>query len=352
MSEDELTEWIVENAGETSGSEGRIANIYFVYTGEVTVPDVTDLLLSTAKELLKEQEIYNCHEESTNGASVWDDSNWTVVSQNPNAGDVIHANDDITLVVQKNQSGVNVTEITENTDNDDNTEGTEDIDDLVPVQVKRAAVVSMTNYYAMDVFTDDGNDYDVSKFHSYSDTLENPEEYFMEVKSWGTWTLVEENLWHVEKLRLEYYGTEGEFQMSMDVQDDGTNYVISNVQDARNVDESKLVVYETTSECYTVPKDLVLEDRETSDVDALDHSDELKEYQAREALEYYGEALYPYGFECHWWTETYAHEQSYDGSWFLKVGVTITNKYGTTRDTTVEAYINNVTKSVEDFYVY
>ena len=80
--------------------------------------------------------------------------------------------------------------------------------------------------------------------------------------------------------------------------------------------------------------------------------DELKEYQAKRAFEYYGEACFPYGFECHWFTQLYEHTQLTDGSWVFKVGVTITNEYGASYDATAEATINNTTESVEGFTVY
>lgn len=62
---------------------------------------------------------------------------------------------------------------------------------------KRAAVVAFTNYYALDVFTTDGN-YDVSKFHSYADVSDDASKYFWYVKSEGTWRAKNENTWHVD----------------------------------------------------------------------------------------------------------------------------------------------------------
>ena len=78
----------------------------------------------------------------------------------------------------------------------------------------------------------------------------------------------------------------------------------------------------------------------------------LRESQAKRALEYMGEAYYPYGFECHWWTKCYEHTQSDDGSWYFKVGVTITNEYGASYEAIAEAYVNNTKQCVENFKVY
>ncbi len=80
--------------------------------------------------------------------------------------------------------------------------------------------------------------------------------------------------------------------------------------------------------------------------------DELREHEAKRAFEYYGEYMYPYGFECHWFTKLHEHTQLDDGSWKFKVGVTITNQYGASREAVAEALINNTTKSVENFDVY
>ena len=54
-----------------------------------------------------------------------------------------------------------------------------------------------------------------------------------------------------------------------------------------------------------------------------------------------GEALYPYGFACHWFKALEEHTQHEDGSWSFKVGVTITNQYGASREAVASAYINN-----------
>lgn len=83
-----------------------------------------------------------------------------------------------------------------------------------------------------------------------------------------------------------------------------------------------------------------------------DKKDELREHEAKRAFEYYGEYMYPYGFECHWFTKLYENTQLDDGSWKFKVGVTITNQYGASREAVAEALINNTTQRVEDFDVY
>ena len=79
----------------------------------------------------------------------------------------------------------------------------------------------------------------------------------------------------------------------------------------------------------------------------------LSAYYAQKAFEKHGEKLYPYGFKCHWFADYIAEEQRSDGSWFLKVGVTITNAYGTDYKTVAEAVISgtDTNPKVSQFHV-
>lgn len=227
---------------------------------------------------------------------------------------------------------------------------------------KRAAVVAFTNYYALDVFTADGNKHDTSKFHSYADTSGDASKYFWYVKSEGTWSAKNENTWHVEHLYLQLYAiSDSIVYVSLDVSFDGKDYIVSNLAgkapsyDDANDAFSNISVLEDSSDAslfFIVPFELIKDDRIASEVDALDHSKELRVEQAHKAFENVGNALYPYGFKCHWYSGLIDSWQSYDGSWFFKVEVTITNQYGASRKMTAEAYINNVTESVENFLVY
>ena len=100
---------------------------------------------------------------------------------------------------------------------------------IFPVEnAKRSAVVAITNAYAIDVFEKDRNTYDISKFHSYADTSGNVDNYFMKVNSWGTWSAKDKKTWHVDSLILENaYGVIA--NATLDVNFDGTNYVVSNI---------------------------------------------------------------------------------------------------------------------------
>ncbi|MDD3269679.1 MAG: hypothetical protein PHX14_10185 [Syntrophomonadaceae bacterium] len=224
-----------------------------------------------------------------------------------------------------------------------------------PVEnAKRSAVVAITNGLAADVFAKDGNTYDVSKFHSYADTSGNVKDYFMKVKSWGTWSAKNEQTWRVDSLILEHiYSTVA--NAALDVTFDGTNYMISNItgtfghMDLSDIGSGSKVPY------LTVPAKLIKNDRIQADVDALDHSGDLEKYAARMAFENHGKYLYPYGFECHWILDLINEEQSHvDGSWFFKVGVTITNQYGTKRDAIAEGTISGTTgnPTVKEFNVH
>lgn len=102
----------------------------------------------------------------------------------------------------------------------------------------------------------------------------------------------------------------------------------------------------------TVPAKLIKNDRIQTEVNALDHSGDLDKYVARTTFENHGKYVYPYGFECHWIRDLRNEEQTPEGSWMFKVGVTITNQYGTKRDTIAEGIISGKTGNpkVEQFY--
>lgn len=80
---------------------------------------------------------------------------------------------------------------------------------------------------------------------------------------------------------------------------------------------------------------------------------ELTQFYAQTAFEKYGEDLYSYGFKCHWLADLKNAEQNDDGSWFLKVGVTIENESGNKLDTVAEGTVSGTDQNpkVEQFYV-
>ena len=72
-------------------------------------------------------------------------------------------------------------------------------------------------------------------------------------------------------------------------------------------------------------------------------------WEARQNFEDYGGALYPYGFECHWYMNLINEEPQGDGTYFIKVGVSITNAYGQERESVAQGIAGNGV--VKDFYV-
>ena len=59
---------------------------------------------------------------------------------------------------------------------------------------------------------------------------------------------------------------------------------------------------------------------------------------AQTACDREGKNRFPYGFKAHWITDK-LNESWNDGTWFLKVGATVTNAYSAKRDLTVECYV-------------
>lgn len=222
---------------------------------------------------------------------------------------------------------------------------------------KRAVVVAMTNGSAIDVFKSDGFSYDISKFHKYSDVSG----FYLEIEENGTWSAIDESTWRVEnmKLNLTKENKGSMIKVSADVKYDGKNYIISNGQKINanekyidSSDTSKINIEDlnpTENTPYlTVSKNLIEDDRTNTD-----NSDKLDEAtiitSAKSTFEKYGKSKYPYGFKCHWIVNFIACEVRYDGSCYIKVGVTITNQYGTERKTVAEGIVKG--SNVENFYV-
>lgn len=136
---------------------------------------------------------------------------------------------------------------------------------------KRVAVVAMTNCQATDVFHNDGNTYNTSKFHKYSDISG----FYLSVVSNGTWTAKDEQTWHVSDMKFMLSGYSTYLKASMDITFDGKNYVVSNVDKTiaskdyiDSTDPSKVNVEHLEPSEYTpyltVAPSLVEEDRDAA----------------------------------------------------------------------------------------
>ena len=90
---------------------------------------------------------------------------------------------------------------------------------------RKVIIVAMTNGQATDVFNDDGNTYDLSKFHSYTDRSGD----YMTLYQDGTWTQNADQSWHVDGIILEIAGWDSYLKATADISFNGTDYVVSNV---------------------------------------------------------------------------------------------------------------------------
>lgn len=222
---------------------------------------------------------------------------------------------------------------------------------------KRAIIVAMTNGTAVDVFKSDGNTYDISKFHKYSDTSD----YYLSIYSEGNWSAKDSKTWHVEDMTLEIeaFNVDSALKLNADIVFDGENYIISKVHYVQGLlkyldsnDPSKLNMVDDeardSTPYLTVPENLISENRNGEPIkNELDESSIIS--SAKTSFEAYGESQYPYGFKCHWVANFIACEVRDDGSCYIKVGVTITNQYGTERKTVAEGVVKG--SSVSNFYV-
>lgn len=222
---------------------------------------------------------------------------------------------------------------------------------------KRAVVVAMTNGSAIDVFKADKSTYDISKFHSYADTSG----FYLDIYKEGTWTAKSENTWHVENMKLaqtkKYSG--GLIKVTADVTYNGENYILSKVHKVNanekyiDSDDPNKVSWEDleprdSNPFLTVPKNLIEKNR-TDNGSSNELDKNAITSAAKTIFENYGKSKYPYGFKCHWVANFIACEVRYDGSCYIKVGVTITNQYGTERETVAEGIVNG--SNVDNFYV-
>lgn len=82
--------------------------------------------------------------------------------------------------------------------------------------------------------------------------------------------------------------------------------------------------------------------------------EKLSSASAWTAVQNYGEALYPYGFDLHSILGRIAQEMEDEDTWFLKATCDVTNEYGATGEFTCEAKVTGTTESPEivSFIVY
>ena len=95
----------------------------------------------------------------------------------------------------------------------------------------RAAIVSLTNYFASDIYDGKG-ELDYGAIHSYADTSGETNKYLIYDNDTGIWTAKSENQWHVDALQLNF--ASGMYLVvSLDVLYDAENdlYIISNIVD-------------------------------------------------------------------------------------------------------------------------
>lgn len=95
---------------------------------------------------------------------------------------------------------------------------------------------------------------------------------------------------------------------------------------------------EVIIEYYVVEESADSSESSNEVIESNDTSSELTQYYAKKAFEEYGESQYPFGFECHWIKDLINIEQA-GNTWYFKVGVTITNVYGTEYDTVAEGMV-------------
>lgn len=251
--------------------------------------------------------------------------------------------------------GVDVEEENPNTSSESNSSQIEPVSGEVNVNfpienAKRAAVVALTNGYATDVFTEDGDYYDPAKLHTYADLSG----YHMIVVNDGIWTAKSENMWHVDGLILEDSAFRNKVNAALDITFDGTNYIALNLKGTFGNNNDLALLENEPDEFknnYLVVKpSMIADDREEK---TQNEEEEVGIYFYHRAFQEYGKSIYPYGFDCHWIAGKRAEEKLSDGSYFFKVEVTIKTANKAKREAIAEGIIKyeNGNFQVDSFYV-
>ncbi len=143
---------------------------------------------------------------------------------------------------------------------------------LTEEDARKVIIVAMTNAEAIDVFNDDGNTYDPSKFHSYTDRSGD----YLTLYQDGAWTQNSDQSWHVDGIILEIAGWETYLKATADIAFNGTDYVVSNVhkvvanlENINSDDPDKINVEDMqpseSNPFLTVPPALIQEDGDGAD---------------------------------------------------------------------------------------
>lgn len=88
----------------------------------------------------------------------------------------------------------------------------------------RAAMVAIANYRADDVYTEDGSNYDPTKFHTYEEAIRS----YVTLDNEGIWTQKDNSTWSVEELLLGLVGYDTFVRADLSVTYNGSNYIVSN----------------------------------------------------------------------------------------------------------------------------
>jgi hypothetical protein len=216
---------------------------------------------------------------------------------------------------------------------------------------KRAAVTSITNYFAMDVLDSTGDYVDKTKFHNYSDTSNHPENYYMFLIDKGTYSYKSNDTWFIREIKLRSYKFNTEHVINMCVTFDGTKYITSNWIDARDVRPGLKVTYNPSAAAYEVLPSMIVNDRSQTAEDALDHSSELLSGTAYRLLQEYLVQITGCKVNVKEFLGNYGSYQKWDGSWFVDVACDFKTNAGGKYTKRIQAVIY-VNKTVEIIATY
>ena len=248
MDPKEQSLWIVKKTKMEDSKSRKIALTAY-YDGEVLVPIVTDLSLEQAMTELQTRNFSNIKFDANDGSWIANKDKWKVIYQSEPAGKFIRATEEISLICisysAEKTATANGEIITYSTSTPVPTKMPTATPTIIPTKTpaptateevyvlpglreyaEKAIVVAFTNMDSLDVFTEDRNYYDPSKFHDYSYVGE----YRYTVTDKGIWTVISENSYHVENMYLLMKSWEHAIKLKTDITFENHQYILSHVE--------------------------------------------------------------------------------------------------------------------------
>lgn len=241
---------------EANSNSSKTAKLTLMYKGIATVPNVVRLTAAQARNTLFRSHFPNVEFYNDDNRKITDENKWIVTEQSEEPFVEIDNSITIRLKVKEDIPPTPTPSEEELLQQ----QLQKELEEKFPKEMAyRAVVVAITNYYALDVFTN--GDTDSKKFHSYADKSGNKDAYYLEVKYKGSWSTNDGETWHVEGIKLYKPSYKSTFVVTADVKTTKDGYEIYNVIDAGATSASNEHLYPDSAKEFKVTKKMVEKSR-------------------------------------------------------------------------------------------